>query len=147
MVMSAICTKIVVPYDHSPLSKKALETAIKLASQDENIELDIITVINATLSYNYYSLINEEEEFKTRSARAKEILDEAVKEVKKLPNKSETFILRGIPSEKIVEFVEQNNADLIVMGSRGLSGLKELFLGSVSHNVVQSAPCPVFIVK
>jgi len=35
----------------------------------------------------------------------------------------------------------------VVMGSRGLSGLKEIFLGSVSHHVVQKSSCPVMIVK
>ena len=68
-------------------------------------------------------------------------------ELKTLPNKSKLMLLEGLPGQMIVEFVKEYDADLVVMGSRGLSGLKELFLGSVSHFVVQKAPCPVFIVK
>lgn len=146
--MLAICSRIVIPYDHSPLSKKALETAIKLAKQDIEIELDIITVVNVTMPSSYYVALNVEEEFEVQIAEAKKILNEAEQNVKDhIPNRASTFVLDGNPAEMIVEFVKQNDADLVVMGSRGLSGLKELFLGSVSHNVVQKSPCPVFIIK
>jgi len=77
----------------------------------------------------------------------KAVRNEIEHELKSLPNKSRTVAIEGTPGHMIVEFVKQNDADLVVMGSRGLSGLKELFLGSVSHYVVQKAPCPVFIVK
>ena len=56
--MLAICSRIVIPYDDSPLSKKALETAIKLAKQDIEIELDIITVVNVTMPASYYVALN-----------------------------------------------------------------------------------------
>jgi nucleotide-binding universal stress UspA family protein len=46
----------------------------------------------------------------------------------------------------IVDVAERDHADLIVMGTRGLSGLKSLLLGSVSHHVAQHALCPVLIV-
>jgi nucleotide-binding universal stress UspA family protein len=55
--------------------------------------------------------------------------------------------LVGSPAEVIVEFIKENEADLVVMGSRGLSGVKEIFLGSISHHVVQKATCPILIVK
>ena len=146
--MLTICSRIVIPYDHSPLSKKALETAINLAKQDIEIELDIITVVNVTMPASYYVAFNVEEEFEAQIKEAKKILNEAEKYVKDhIPNRVSTFVLEGTPAEMIVEFVKQNDADLVVMGSRGLSGLKELFLGSVSHNVVQKSPCPVFIIK
>ena len=47
----------------------------------------------------------------------------------------------GDPGDRIVECATRENADLIVLGRRGLGQLKELFIGSVSHKVSQLAPC------
>ena len=53
----------------------------------------------------------------------------------------------GYPAGVIEEEAVQTKADLIVMGSRGLSGLKHLLLGSIAERVVQKAPCPVLTVN
>ncbi|XP_073137849.1 uncharacterized protein [Henckelia pumila] len=58
-----------------------------------------------------------------------------------------TSILEGDPKEMICEAAEQMNADLIVVGSRGLGKIMRAFLGSVSDYVVHQAKCPVLIVK
>ena len=52
----------------------------------------------------------------------------------------------GAPDE-LVAAAEETGADLLVVGSRGLSGLSGLLLGSVSHHVAQHAPCPVVIIR
>lgn len=145
--MLTICSRIVVPYDQSELSKQALETAITLAKQDERVELNVITVINTqTAVYNYVNFDSDPVR-QAQLAEAKEMLNEVKEKLSGLPNKARTFIIEGSPAMSIVDFIVEENADLVVMGSRGLSGLKELFLGSVSHYVVQKSPCPVFIVK
>jgi nucleotide-binding universal stress UspA family protein len=56
-------------------------------------------------------------------------------------------MVEGFPASEIVKEAEENDFDLIVMGSRGLSGLEELVLGSVSDAVVNKSKVPVFIVK
>ena len=53
----------------------------------------------------------------------------------------------GYPPEMILSAAEKSGADMIVMGSRGLSGIKELLLGSVSNHIVHYAKVPVVIVK
>jgi nucleotide-binding universal stress UspA family protein len=53
----------------------------------------------------------------------------------------------GHPAESIIRVAEEQKADLIVLGSRGLSAVKSFFLGSVSDRVVHHAHCPVLIVK
>ncbi len=58
-------------------------------------------------------------------------------------------ILEGNPGELISNFANQsrNKVDLIVMGSRGRGGLKEVFLGSVSNHVMHKSKVPMMIIK
>ena len=53
----------------------------------------------------------------------------------------------GRPDEQIVALAEEIGAGLIVMGSRGLGGLRRLLMGSVSDSVVRHAHCPVLVVR
>ena len=53
----------------------------------------------------------------------------------------------GHPSERILAVSKSKDADAIVLGSRGLSGIAEFFLGSVSSKISQYADVPVLIVK
>ncbi|MGV2947877.1 universal stress protein, partial [Acinetobacter sp. AGC35] len=56
-------------------------------------------------------------------------------------------LLQGSPAEVILKYAKQQEVDVIIIGSRGLGGIREFVLGSVSHNVVQSARIPVLVVK
>ena len=56
-------------------------------------------------------------------------------------------ILDGDPAEAILQCAEDENASLIVIGSRGVGDLKSLLLGSVSHKLVQHSKCPCLVVK
>ena len=56
-------------------------------------------------------------------------------------------LAEGRPADKIVEAAKEGSFNLIVIGSRGLGGIKEFFLGRASDRVVDEAPCPVLIVK
>lgn len=59
----------------------------------------------------------------------------------------EVRILEGNPGNKIPEVVRIEKVDMIVMGSRGVTDFAGLFLGSVAHQVLHKAECPVFITK
>jgi nucleotide-binding universal stress UspA family protein len=59
----------------------------------------------------------------------------------------ETRILEGTPGTQISDAAGIEKVDLIVMGSRGVSDFAGLFLGSVAHQVLNKAECPVFITK
>jgi nucleotide-binding universal stress UspA family protein len=59
----------------------------------------------------------------------------------------EAVLENGKPAEVILALAEQNESDLIVVGSRGFGDLKSLILGSVSHKVLQTAECPCLIIK
>lgn len=64
-----------------------------------------------------------------------------------LPCKSELEIVRGEPAEEIVRLANIHHADLIVIGSRGLTGVTRILQGSVSSQVVEEASCSVLVVK
>ncbi len=59
----------------------------------------------------------------------------------------ETHLTEGANAHAIVETAKKVNADLIVMGTRGLSGLKHVMLGSVAERTIRISPCPVLTVK
>jgi nucleotide-binding universal stress UspA family protein len=65
----------------------------------------------------------------------------------KLPCPSEIEIVIGDPAEEIIRLAHIYSCDLIVIGSRGLTGLKRILQGSVSSQVVADAPCSVLVVK
>ena len=56
-------------------------------------------------------------------------------------------ILVGRPSEELVKLAEEKGANLIVMGTHGRAGFDRLLFGSVAHEVVRAAPCPVMTVR
>ncbi len=77
------------------------------------------------------------------------LLAEAVEKAreKKPDLEIEPKLMEGRPADTIIQIAEDEKMDLIVIGSRGLSGLKRFFLGSVSNEVVNHAKCPVLVVK
>ncbi|MCZ8516733.1 universal stress protein [Paenibacillus filicis] len=138
--------KILVAYDGSELAEKALKAAIKLAVHDKKIELHILHVLKPLPIFDYIETGVENVKMLRR-----EKADVMMKEIKEslygMGNPIIVEIVEGHPEKKIVEYAEKHNCDLIVMGSRGLGGLKEAFLGSVSHYVVQHTRIPTFIIK
>jgi len=61
--------------------------------------------------------------------------------------KVEAVHLRGSPAEKIIEYAEKNNIDLIVMGTQGLTGIKRFLIGSVAENVLRYSKVSVMIIR
>lgn len=61
--------------------------------------------------------------------------------------KVESVYLRGSPAEKILEYAEGSNIDLIVMGTQGITGVKRFLIGSVAENVLRHSEVPVMIVR
>ena len=64
-----------------------------------------------------------------------------------LPCKSQLEIVTGDPAEEIIRLANIHHTDLIVIGSRGLTGLNRILKGSVSSQVVEDASCSVMVVK
>lgn len=146
--MTNLYSRILVAYDGSKLSEKALEHAIAMLERSEQIELDVATVYDVPKGLEGYGLYNEGllKDFRAGTEKMMEKVEQQLKDAN-IPNKVRTYVLEGNPAKVLVDFANERDTDMIVMGSRGLSGLQEVFLGSVSNYVVQHANCPVFIVK
>jgi nucleotide-binding universal stress UspA family protein len=79
---------------------------------------------------------------------AREVLDGEVKRVRSAGGKvAQSHLRMGEVAREIVDLAEDLGAGLIVMGSRGLGGLRRALMGSVSDSVVRHAHCPVMVVR
>ncbi|UQZ85091.1 Stress response protein NhaX [Paenibacillus konkukensis] len=137
-------SNILVAYDGSDLSRKALDTAKRLAAAAARIEIlhvyqvPLIIVGEAVITTPALQQHYYEHEQKIDSEINRLISD--------LPS-AKSIIKQGQPAKTILEHAAENGNDLIVIASRGLTAIDELFLGSTSHNVVQHAKTPVLVVK
>jgi nucleotide-binding universal stress UspA family protein len=140
--------KVTVTVDGSPGAENALDVAIDLA-QHYNGELCVVAVAPLVPLYVPGSepyIPTEIPESEIQYYRG--VVDAAVAKAEKAGVSSVTGVaLEGVIVDEIIAHVEQNPPDVLVMGSRGLSGAKRLLLGSVSDAVVHHARCPVLIVR
>ncbi|MBI2162004.1 MAG: universal stress protein [Candidatus Rokubacteria bacterium] len=82
-----------------------------------------------------------------RRADVEKVLDRAARELKAKVTRLTRSMPTGHPAREIVAAAASCDADLVVVGARGLGGMKRLLLGSVSERVLHDARCPVLIVK
>jgi nucleotide-binding universal stress UspA family protein len=75
------------------------------------------------------------------------ILDAAAGEAEKAGVTAETLAREGDPADALLDAAEEMNADLIVVGNKGMTGARRFLLGSVPNNVSHHAPCDVYIAR
>jgi nucleotide-binding universal stress UspA family protein len=85
--------------------------------------------------------------WKNVKAEAEETIEQYAAQVRDRGVAVESVVAEGYAATAIIDEVENQSADLIVIGTHGLSGLKHLLLGSIAERVVQKAPCAVLTVK
>jgi nucleotide-binding universal stress UspA family protein len=142
--------KILAAIDGSESSLYALNQAVNLAVK-WSAELLIISVVPplSPLVYMGPAPMYKEQYTKVAKESHQRVLDIASEKIKNThPDlKIETRLEEGRPSKVIVETAQNENVDLVVIGSRGIGGIKGWVLGSTSHKVVESCTKPVLIVK
>jgi nucleotide-binding universal stress UspA family protein len=74
-------------------------------------------------------------------------LEEAAEELKQAGVQVDTHAREGDPADAILDVAEEKNADLIVVGNKGMTGAKRFLLGSVPNKVSHHAPCSVMIIR
>ncbi len=146
--------KMLVCTDGSKLSQQAVEEAARIA---ELYHYDDITIIHvyekpADLSYLGEATTEHINRFRELMRQLREqgelILSDAANAFEKRNIKANTKLEKGHPSETIIRVAKEKAVNMIILGSRGLGGLKKTILGSVSGAVVQEASnCIVLMVK
>jgi nucleotide-binding universal stress UspA family protein len=130
--------RVVIPVDTSDVSKIAAEQGAFFAKL-LNVEISIISV-NDSRQYMLSKLLEDKIEQEKLTA---------IEEIKKITEEkgviTSTKLAAGAPASEIVKFVRDD--DLIVMASKGRKGFNKFFLGSVSEEVLKTAPCTVMVIK
>ena len=136
-------TNILVAYDGSEHSQRALQKAIEVA-QCSQARLQILFAYDKIPPYlgepNLQHMIDRS------VARAQVTLEQAVQPLTASGLEFNTNILEGPAAEAILRAAQSEGCDLIVMGSRGLGMVQGMLLGSVSYRVLHHATIPVLIV-
>jgi nucleotide-binding universal stress UspA family protein len=139
-------TKIVVPLDGSQCAAEALDVALTLA-HGRGARLAILAVVDPIVFTGsmppspYLDIVLAD-----RETEARQLVD-AARGKAKLDGLASTGEVRlGVPYDEILTFARRENADAIVMGTHGRTGLKRFLMGSVAERVLRTAPCPVVIV-
>ena len=138
--------EILIPVDFSDHSTAALESAIELARAfDSRLHLLHCYQIQPGGISPYGIAIPSGYSSEIRDAASQQL---AAWQEERIPAgiSVDVSIVSEVPSEAIVGAANKIGADLIVMGTRGLSGFKHVMLGSVAERTVRLAPCPVMTV-
>jgi universal stress protein A len=139
--------KILVPVDFSEHSARAVDHAVDLAKAfGGSIDLLHCYQINAGGISPYGLVIPESLDKEVREAALAK-LDEWRAKIAADGVPVEADISPVFPSEAISNRAREISADVIVMGTRGLTGMKHVLLGSVAERTIRIAPCPVLTVK
>jgi len=149
--VSVFPTRILLATDGSPDAGLANSTAADLANST-NSELHVVTVVR-TPDPAYITDMNLGADYgkmmETIRREGRETLEAEIEKVRAAGGKVEQGHVRVGESreQEIVGLSEELGAGLIVMGSRGLGGMRRALMGSVSDAVVRNAHCPVMVVR
>ena len=156
--MSELFEKILVPLDGSEPSLKALDIAVEIAAKFGG-GLTLIHAYSvasmtgflpepsATVGVPVMSASDISKLAESAREAGKRILDEGKKRIKASGVEVNTLLEEGHAVHEIIRAVKEGKFELIVMGARGLSHIRELLLGGVSDAIMHHAVCPVLIVK
>ena len=156
--MSIFPTKVLLATDGSREADLAARTAADLA-QKTNSELHVVHAFGiapvgppvypeATELQSVEYEAESEQRQRISEQRAREVLEAEVQKVRSFGDTvAQGHLIEGRVAPEIVGLAEEIGAGLIVMGSRGLGGIRRALMGSVSDSVVRHAHCPVLVVR
>jgi len=148
-----IMKKILVPIDFSPSAKNALLVAAEIAYKSgatlEMLHVNLAAIYNAPFS-EYVAVTEFEVEDRQYDESAASVLENLKSELLAMPTYSnldiKTRVEEGYLHSTVRNVANEDDVDLVVMGTKGSSGMGEFLLGSNTEKVIRTAPCPVLAV-
>jgi nucleotide-binding universal stress UspA family protein len=151
---------ILIAFDNSGNAKDAYEWAeryILRSGQDHVVILSVVqddgagfldSFLLKSMTLDTYPEEEQKEFLRTAEERAVQLLHDLTRSLTKKDISVQRLVIRNAnPRTTICEVAKKHQAELIVIGSRGLSSIKRALIGSVSDYVVKNAECPVLVVK
>ena len=146
--------RILVPLDGSEHSLKALDQAAQLAKMSSGkITLINVYTVQSILTGRYEDIgpVYSGDEVTRMSEAAQKfgnkILQDGEQRISATGDQVEKKVVEGHAVQEIARAAEEGNFDLIVIGARGISHIREMFLGSVTDGVLHRAHCAVLVIK
>ncbi|MBI3594246.1 MAG: universal stress protein [Nitrospirae bacterium] len=137
--------KIVLPFDFSDCSRQALNYAVSFARVFE-AKIFLLHVVALSPYVPEISISLEGDQLGLKK-KLSEMVNREVSLIKEMGIESEGYCVIGEPTLEIVNFAEEQFADLIMMGTHGRTGFTHILLGSTTERVIERAPCPVLTLK
>ena len=142
--------RVVVAVDGSEASREVIDYAVHYANREKDAEMLFLHVVGTVLERGRQfveasgiaeaPLIGEE----VKAGVENFVREQIARSGRTVPLMS-VSVVSGVPYNEIVRFAEEKDADIIMIGHRGMSNLARFFLGSVASKVVAHAPCSVYV--
>lgn len=133
---------IAVAVDGSENAMRAVKQAAELGKLSGAEKVDVLSVIAIDV---YSDMVYDPVE--AHGDAQAELVEPAMACLREAGIEPNLVLMHGRPSEEIIHHAEDNDVDLLIIGSRGLNALQEFAIGSVSHRVIKHVKCPVLVVK
>jgi len=139
--------KILVPLDGSPLAEKALDHAVRMARAFDS-EIILFEVVHFMPIYGSPELVAPLLVDEKQKELAEKYLAKIAREIEAKGVKVRSLVKTGQQvAIEIIDFAKENKVDLIIMSTRGRSGISRWVLGSTAHKVVTRAETPILLLR
>lgn len=144
---------ILVPTDFSEQADNALDLAAQIARKS-GAKILVVNVIEGIRNFSFNTMGESETIMGEEAFIVRKLIDQVKERLANLKNEDAydgldmaTEVELGSPYESISKIIAHHDADLLVMGTKGIGGLDEILIGSNTEKVVRYAKCPVITVK
>lgn len=141
--------KVVVAIDGSEVSRGVIDYALHYAAREKDAELLFVHVVDGSeykrVTFGSFSVSVPPSDEEVKKEFGKFVEERINASGIQKPVNMSINVEVGSPYDQIVSFAEKKDADMIMIGHRGLSNLKRFFIGSVASKVVAYSPCSVYV--